>query len=332
MRLRCLALAGALVWCGGCGYVGPVLPPSPQIPLAIANLTVVQRADQIEVNFSTPPRTTDNLPIKKFSNIELAIGPDVHPFDFNVWAASAQQYELPPPFPNDPDDPQPVAMSKTVQAAEWVGKQIAVAVRTSVKKDDHFSSWSNRVVLNVIPPLSPPDVEKPVATAKGVLLKWTPEGEGIEYRVLREGPGEEHPVEMGTSNTPDYLDTAAQYETPYRYFVTAFKGLAESVSSRPVEITAHDIFAPSVPATITALAGPDSIEVSWQRSPESDLKGYYLYRSVNGSPFTRLGGALSVPTYSDRDVEHGKTYRYEVSAFDQKGNESDKSAPAEVAF
>ena len=30
--------------------------------------------------------------------------------------------------------------------------------------------------------------------------------------------------------------------------------------------------------------------------------------------------------------EHGKTYRYAVTAFDQTGNESDRSAPVEVVF
>jgi fibronectin type 3 domain-containing protein len=93
-----------------------------------------------------------------------------------------------------------------------------------------------------------------------------------------------------------------------------------------------DIFAPSVPASITALAGPDSIEVSWQRSPEPDLKGYYVYRSVNGGPFERQGGLVTVPTFSDHNVEHGKTYRYEVSAVDQKNNESGKSAAAQAVF
>jgi hypothetical protein len=309
-----------------------VLPPSPQIPLAVANLSVVERGDQIEINFSTPPRTTDNLPIKKFETIELGIGPDIHPFDFESWAATAKQYELAPPPPNDPDDPQPMPMTKTLPASDWVGKQVAVAVRTSLKKNDHFSSWSNRVVLEVIPALQPPDLQEPVATAKGVLLTWPTEGEGVEYRVMRRGPGDEHPVEIGTSAKPEYLDATAQYDTPYRYSVTAFKGLAESLPSQTKEITPIDKFAPSVPAGIAALAGPDSIEVSWQRSPEPDLKGYYLYRSVNGSSFVRVDGALSVPAYSDHDVQHGKTYRYQVSAFDQKGNESAKSTPAEVAF
>jgi predicted small lipoprotein YifL len=332
VRFRSLVVAAAIAGMAGCGYVGPVLPPSPEIPQAIANLTAVERGDQLEINFSTPPRTTDNLAIKKFSNVELAVGPDVHPFDFERWSASARQYEMTPPPENDPDEPQPQPMFKRIPASEWMGKQVAVAVRTSVKKNDHFSSWSNRVVLEVIPSLAPPEMQKPEPTAKGVLLKWTSEGEGVEYRILRQGPGEESPAQIGTSTTPDYVDASAQYDTPYRYSAVAFKGLAESLPSEPKEITPRDIFPPSVPASITALAGPDSVEVSWQRSPESDLKGYYLYRSVDGSPFTRLGGALAVPTYSDHDVQHGKAYRYEVSAFNQKGYESAKSSSAEVVF
>jgi fibronectin type 3 domain-containing protein len=39
-----------------------------------------------------------------------------------------------------------------------------------------------------------------------------------------------------------------------------------------------------------------------------------------------------LPAYSDHGVEHGKTYRYEVSAIDQKGNESARSAAVEVVF
>jgi fibronectin type 3 domain-containing protein len=83
---------------------------------------------------------------------------------------------------------------------------------------------------------------------------------------------------------------------------------------------------------VTALAGPDSVEVSWQRSPEADTQGYYVYRSMNGGSLERQGALVTLPAYSDRKVEHGKTYRYAVSAVDKKNNESDKSAPAEAAF
>ncbi len=329
-QLQILAITGLLAL-NGCGYVGPVLPPSPQIPTAINDLHAIERGDQIVITFSTPARTTDSLSIRRFSEIDLRIGVAAVPFDFERWAAGAQQYSLTPPPPNERDNPQAVAMAKSIPVDNWAGKHVVIAVRTAVKKTDHYSSWSNRAVLNVTSPLEPP-VVKAEATAQGVLVTLKNQGPGIQYRVYRQGPGDKQPVEIGTSDHPDYLDKSAQYDTHYIYTAIAAKGSAESLASNAYPITPVDIFAPSVPASITALAGPDSIEVSWQRSPESDLKGYYVFRSVNGGPFERQGGLVTVPTFSDHHVEHGKTYRYEVSAVDQKNNESGKSAAAQVAF
>lgn len=315
----------------GCGYVGPVLPPSPQLPHSVTDLVVIERGDQLVITFTTPARTTDNLPVKQFSSIDLRIGAAPTPFDFAQWADSATQYELPTPEAGDPENPLAVPTAKSVPAAEYIGKRVAVAVRTSVKKNDHFSSWSNRVILNVVPPLAPPVVTAS-ATFKGVLLTWPSQDSTLEYRVYRNGAAVTPPAQIGTAKTPDFLDTTSQYETPYSYTVVAVRGAAESLPSKPAEIATQDKFAPSVPASVTALAAPNAVEVSWQRSPESDLKGYFLYRSVNGGPSQKIGSLLTVPAYSDHDVEHGKTYRYQVSAVDQKNNESAQSAPAEVSY
>jgi fibronectin type 3 domain-containing protein len=222
-------------------------------------------------------------------------------------------------------------MSDAIPASEWSGKRIAIAVRTAVKRADHYSPWSNRVVLTVMPPLKPPVIQSE-ATAQGVRLSWPSEGEGVSYRVYRQGPGDKQPVEIGTSDKPEYVDGSAQYDTHYEYSVVAVHGSAESLMSNPEPITPVDVFPPAIPAGVTALAAPESIELSWQRSPESDLKGYYLYRSVDGSPFVKIGSLLQLPTYSDHDVAHGKAYRYEVSSVDQKDNESDKSKPVEVRY
>jgi hypothetical protein len=331
VRAGVLAVCISLALLCNCGYVGPVVPPSPEIPGAVADLTAVQQGDIIRITFSTPPRTTDNLPIKHFSNLDLRLGPLPRPFDLDRWSAGAKEYAIEPPEPNDPDDPRPQAMEKTVPAAEWMNRQVAVAVRTAIKKKGHYSQWSNIVRLDVIPPLQPPNI-KLEATAQGVKITWPPEGEGLHYEIYRQRAGDKEPEHIGTAEHDEYVDDTAQYDTAYEYSVVAAKGSTESLPSKREAITPIDIFPPSIPASITGLATPNSIEVSWQRSPEPDLKGYYVYRSVDGGPFTRQGDMLTLPTYSDHNVEHGKTYRYEVSAVDQKNNESGKSAAAEVSF
>lgn len=331
MRAKAVALAICFLLLCSCGYVGPVVPPSPQLPAAITDLSVVEQGNQIRITFSTPTRTTDNLPIKRFSEIDLRIGPVPTPFDYERWSAQAKMLPVEPPEAIDPDDPRSQLMETSVPVSQWLGQRVAIAVRTAVKSKDHYSAWSNIVRLDVITPLEAPTV-KLEATAQGVKLSWPAEGQGVHYEIYRRGPADKQPVNIGTAEQHEYVDTTAQFDTHYEYSIIAAHGSAESQPSKSVGLTPLDIFPPSIPAKVTALATPDSIEVSWERSPESDLKGYYIYRSVDGGTFVRQGDLLTLPTYSDHDVEHGKTYRYEISAIDQKNNESGKSSPAEVAF
>ncbi len=320
-----------LVWLCGCGYVGPVVPPSPELPGAITDLSVIEQGDKIRITFSTPAHTTDNLPIKRFSEIDLRVGPAPVPFDLDRWSATAKPLPMEPPQPNDPDDPRPQPMQTEIPVSQWAGKRMAIAVRTAVKKHDHYSQWSNVERVEIVAPLSSPVVTAK-ATAQGVALSWPAEGEGLHFEIYRQSPADKQPVHIGTAEHNEYLDTTAQYDTHYQYSVVAAKGSAKSLPSKLAAITPIDIFPPSVPTGIAALATPVSIEISWQRSPEADLKGYYIYRSVDNGPFERQGDLLTLPNYSDHKVEHGKNYRYEVSAVDQKNNESAKSSAAAVTF
>jgi hypothetical protein len=331
VRAEIAAISVSLLLSVSCGYVGPVVPPSPQLPNPVRDLAAVERGDRILISFTTPPRTTDNLAVKRFSEIELRIGPLITPFDFARWSARAKQYLLPLPPRNDPDNPKPSPRSESIPVTHWQGQRVAIAVRTAVKKEGHYSSWSNVVRLSVVPPLEPPIIDaKP--TAEGVKLTLPGVSAGMLYRIFRQGPSDKTPVEIGTARKPEYVDTTSLYDIAYKYSAVAVRGTAESLPSRLFLITAADKFPPKVPASITALAAANSVEVSWERSPDADLKGYYLFRSANGGPLERLGNLLTLPTYSDHNVEHGKTYRYAVSAVDQKNNESAKSAVAEVAY
>ena len=332
MRLGSFALA-SLLFLGGCGYVGPIVPPSPEIPNPISDMSVTELGDHLHIAFTAPARTTDNLKIRKLSEVELRIGPEPErqPFTLDAWATGGKSYELPIPPPPDEDDPKQVAVSYDVPVADWTGQAVAVAVRSAVKKEKNYSPWSNVVTLHVIAPLAPPDVSAE-ATAQGYKLTWSGEGADVKYRVLRQGPSDKAPVDIGTADKAEYVDQTSQWDVPYTYSVIAFKGSAESLASNKLAVNHADIFPPAVPSEVAALAAADSVEVSWLHNTESDLKGYFVYRSANGGDFDRQGGLLDVPSYSDHNVEHEKTYRYAISAIDQKNNESPRSAAVAVTF
>jgi fibronectin type 3 domain-containing protein len=45
-----------------------------------------------------------------------------------------------------------------------------------------------------------------------------------------------------------------------------------------------------------------------------------------------MGDTSVLPSYSDRKVEAGKSYRYQVAALDAAGNESERSAAVTAAL
>ncbi len=331
MRPAAFPLFSWLLLLSSCGYVGPIVPPSPEIPAAVKDLVAVERGNKIEVFFRTPPRTTDNLAIKKFSAIDLRIGPDVVPFDFAAWANGATAFPLPPPPPGDALDPKPLPITGSLPIEGLLGKHVTVAVRTAVKAGDHYSSWSNRIVLDIVEPVKTPTDLKIAASASGVVLDWDAVDAADQYRILRQAAGEPL-TEVGRTDKPHFVDETSQFDTPYTYAVVALHGGAESLPAKLEPFTSIDKFAPSIPTGVTALAGPESIEVSWQRSPEADTAGYLIYRSVDGGPFEKLPDMSNLSAFSDRKVEHGRTYRYQITAIDQKKNESERSAIVEVPF
>ena len=332
--MRAGLLSTILLFLTGCGYVGPVVPPSPNIPGAITDLAVVERGDKLVVTCSAPVRTTDSVVIKRLSEVDLEIGPDIRPFDLVRWSARAKRFELPIPPDTDRDDPKSPPLEDRIPVSTFSGqKRLAVAIRTSAKSD-HYSQWSNVVHLELVEPLDPPAVTAQ-ATADGIKLTWNPQRSGLHYSVLRKSPADKEAQQMGVAETAEFVDVKSAYDTPYTYTITAQEGSAESLPgvAAPNPMIAKDVFPPSVPSAVTALAAATTIEVTWERSPEADLKGYYVFRSVNAGPFERQPDLLTIPTFSDHNVEHGKTYRYSVSATDQLGNTSNRSAAsADVTF
>jgi fibronectin type 3 domain-containing protein len=74
-------------------------------------------------------------------------------------------------------------------------------------------------------------------------------------------------------------------------------------------------------ASVVTQNGAASVELVWTDSPEADLAGYRVYRSFAGEEMT-LVGVETAATFRDGTVRGGASYVYEVSAFDDSGNES----------
>lgn len=290
-----------------CGYVGPPMPPTLDIPVTITDFRAWENGNNIEFAFTLPNKTTENMDLTGVRSIELRIGEN-------------QPIGLP--------IAKPGPVTGQVPAGEWIGKTIVLAVRATGPKGK-ASDWSNPASLAVIPPLAAPSAPKAQSVAQGVELTWT--GSGPRYRIFR-AEGNAQPQPLSDSEVPRFLDESTTFGARYRYQVQAIAAANQwSALSDAAEITPVDTFPPAVPEGLSAVPTPQSIELAWTRNTEPDFRGYNIYRSMDNGPFDKYASLVEDPNFSDSKIEAGKKYRYAISAVDLTGNESARTAPVEVS-
>jgi hypothetical protein len=318
-------LAAAMWLTAGCGYVGGPLTPLANVPMPVSDLAAIERGAVLIVHCTVPTRTTENVLIKAPVKLDLRIGERGSNFNPEEWASRAK----------------PVSEAKLedglatyrIPVAEWVGKEVVLGVR-AVGSNGKQAGWSNYQTLPVVAPPEKPVPAQPEDTAMGIRITWT--GRGDHFRILRRGGSEEGtPPILATVEGHEWTDPGAEDGKPYIYLVQALVDLAgqkiaESDLAETGVITPKDVFPPAVPGGLHAAAGPNSIQLVWDRDIEADLAGYRVYRSVGDGPLEKLAEPGAIPSYSDTPVEKGKTYRYAVSAFDKAGNESGRCAAVEA--
>lgn len=118
------------------------------------------------------------------------------------------------------------------------------------------------------------------------------------------------PPDLDGDGIPDVLDDDRDGD-----------GVSNQQDSYPDDATRTQLAA--VENLTSAAQGPQ-IQVSWQAHPETFVQGYRLYRAdYDQSNWTLLNttGLITATTYADAGIINGNTYRYRVSAVDDRNNE-----------
>jgi hypothetical protein len=364
-----LAVMAAIL--AGCGYTGDPKPPALRRPERVRELVADQRGSKIDVTFILPQETTEGLPIEQPPDIEMraGIGPD--PWDEAKWVANSTLIPVPAWEPlSQPSavarsitkslrtkstgasgasggmtaaqkrrEARQTAEATAAQRREWYSREVAIDAAPYVGKatvigvkvhgpKGRDDGWSF-VNLNVAQPLPVPQNVTPSDARDAVHLQWT--AAAPQFRIFRKRPADLDWTQIGESTKPSFDDATAGYGTAWEYSVQSVQQVGtkvvESERSAAVTFTPKDRFAPEQPMGLSAIAGASTIELSWNSVTDADLAGYRVYRGG-----VKIADGLQSPVYSDKDVTAGSRYVYQVSAVDQAGNESEKSAPAEVTM
>ncbi len=344
MRWRAFVLPLALCLFTACGKVGDPLPPIPKAPLIVNELAATQQGTSIILTFPVAKETrTDKLKrVDIYRLIEpLAAPPGITAADFANRAgliASLPENQLPTNVTVityvDPIDFN-VANDQT---------RFRYAVRL-VNLDDRPADLSNYASLTPLSTVAEPPLGlKANVTQTQVEITWQPPAANLNgsqpanvqgYNLYRRANQQLVKVNGEPLKEPRYVEKQFQFGATSEYIVRALSlpragaplsEIIESNESLPLTVTPKDTFAPTAPTSITIASRGGLISLFWPANPEPDVVGYHLYRSEDEQMWAKITPRpITTITFSDKQVQIGKRYFYQIVAVDNAGNESPRS-------
>jgi len=346
-----------LVLLTGCGVAGNPQPPTLWLPAPVKDLSATRVANSVHLHWTMPKNTTDKVALKGDQRGHFCwepVGGVAGKFDAKSCQAAGDEMFI-PGKPADCTVPLPTELtSGTARAAAFYLELQNHAGKTAGPSN---AAW-------VPSGVAPPDATglQLEASAAGVVLHWQPAAvqAGMVLRIHRELVGAQNAakpdqtqglpppqqqtleVDLAKTDPGGAVDSDALLDHSWKYKVERVlkiqaDGHALEIVGRPsdtVTIDAKDVFPPAVPAGVAVVADAQAqaMDLSWTPDTDADIAGYIVYRrdETTGNPLERITPKTLVPpSYSDAKVIAGHKYAYAVSAVDEDGNESAKSAEVE---
>jgi hypothetical protein len=349
--IAAFAAASALA---GCGMPGAPLPPSLNLPVPVNDLSAVRTGGQVALTWTMPAKTTDKVLLKGSITVRVCRN-----------ESASQRCSVATTLQLDPKSDASFTDTLPSQLAAGPPRVLNYFVEL-INRKGRSAGLSNSAAI--LAGEAPPAIENLTAQMRkdGVLLHWASapaESSPVAVRLVRrlltppakksnQGPLAQptEPIEQtllveAAPPTDHALDNNIHFGETYEYRaqrvarVTVGGSTLELAGplSPPLRIDAINVFPPSAPKSLAAVAttgengsGP-AIDLSWLPGAESNLAGYIVYRRESAdAAWQRISPAQPVvgPGYHDPNVQPGHTYSYAVTAIDQDGLESTRSAEA----
>jgi len=341
------ALAAVLA---GCGTPGAPLPPSLNLPDRVTDLVAVRNGNQVSLSWTMPKRNTDKLLLK--GNVDAVV----------CRKEDAGRCEPVGKLSFAPNVAGSYSESLPTALAAGNPRVLRYFVELKNRKGRSAGLSNAALVLAGGAPAAVAGFTAEVEKA-GVVLHWTPNNENVAVRLQRTllnppavkpkkeafggapEPAEQNLIVEDGSQSGGAVDKSIHFGDTYVYKAQRVARIEtegqtlelDGAFSQPVRVEARDVFPPAVPKGLAAVAtagadgSPPAIDLSWQPNAEPDLAGYIVYRREGNGAWERISPAQPVvgPAFHDDHVKAGETYTYAVSAIDQGGHESARSAAAE---
>lgn len=357
-----------IFFAAGCGAPGEPVPPSPPVPVAVADLAARQAGDGVELVFTLPSKSVSGEKLTTTPAVEILRG-GLKP----TGAADSKSFRMVDTIPGalvwNYLTAGRIRFVDPISAEETKahpGASFSYLVRTRLSKK-RASADSNVVTARLFPVPQPVSAVHIEVKETAIELSWpaptqTSAGDPLPavagYHIYRGQIDSHVPVPtgknlaqthwisplalLGPSSASNYSDAQFDFDKTYVYVVRSIIAVEgseiESDDSEPATVTALDTFPPATPQGLVAAVLPGTapsmlvVDLSWSINLEADLAGYRVYKSeqedVRGQLITP--DLLPTPAFRDSSLEPGRRYWYRVTAVDRAGNESAPGKPIAV--
>jgi len=150
-------------------------------------------------------------------------------------------------------------------------------------------------------------------TTSGISLTWVAEEEASKYRVFRKEAGGKFAA-IAKVTTTSYVDTSVEKGKTYSYYVRCMDTSGKYIGaydSAGQSIKASNLVIANI---VSASAANGKVVLTW--TGDANAVKYRVMRQAEGeTKFTALA-KVSGTTYTDKNVEGGKTYKYTIRCMD----------------
>lgn len=273
---RCSLLVIPLLLLISCGKKGPPTVKAYEKPQSPSSLTAYHREDKLILSWSYPGNMRSGLK------------------DFSILRSEKDGFEKVGSVSNS----QSSFMDETFKLDITYNYKVMAQNQKGV-----LSSDSNIITVTPKPVPPPPENIRFSVKADGVVLSWTSSGDGICYNIYKadeKGKYPESPLNKELICDTSFRDGSMSPERSVYYTLRALRMTDvrdEGYASEEREVGPSH-FVPSAPSELRVVKG-DRTYLMWKESPEPWVRGYRVYRKIEGEKELALLSEVKIPAFTD---------------------------------